>query len=219
MGLTARPSASPPLASQWLRAASTSPPSTRSSSMACPGEQRASFACPAPCLLDAPCLPPHCRSVESFVHRSGRTGRAGRAGTAAVIVGPRDLPAIAALERDLSFSFTLRALPSAAAALAAAGGGAPDAATMRLRARQADAFARRLAAVPDELVQALAIDRCVCGGSEAAGQVTLPWPVEPPFVLFPLQRPAQRRASPAAARSRRRHPGAPRARAHAAGGQ
>ena len=130
--------------------------------MACPGERRR-LARRARSPLDAPSLPPHLRSVESFVHRSGRTGRAGRAGTAAVIVGPRDLPSIAALERDLSFSFTLRALPSGAAALAAAGGAAAaaalDAAALRQRARIADAFARRLAGVPDELVQALAIDR------------------------------------------------------------
>ena len=55
-------------------------------------------------------------STEAFVHRSGRTARAGRAGTSLLLASRRDLADVAALERELNFSFEIVAVPSAAAA-------------------------------------------------------------------------------------------------------
>ena len=51
------------------------------------------------------------RSTESFVHRSGRTGRAGRSGTSILLASPREWREVGALERELSFSFSVQPVP------------------------------------------------------------------------------------------------------------
>ena len=82
-----------------------------------------------------------------------------------MLVSAKELPGLAALERDLSFAFALRPIPGAAAALLS--GGAPpsdDVYAVRNRTRAAEAFARRLVATPRAAVNALAVQRC--GGGE-----------------------------------------------------